>query len=127
MSTFCWRSTFAGSPGMIRTSSPSRNPAYVYAAYKACAPVAKLMTPEARYVRTMASASAANVPPFPSPRNEEARCSTACGRVFGSVRDRRVVELDEVGRLRRRVQRCGEEAVRADRRTVGRIGLAVAT
>src|SRR5437879_12707617 len=41
------------------------------------------MTPEARYVRTSASASAANVPPLPSPRNEDARCSTRTAGPFG--------------------------------------------
>jgi hypothetical protein len=55
------------SPGTGCRSCPFRSSEYVYAAYSAWAPVAKLSTPDERYVTTSATAKAANTPPFPSP------------------------------------------------------------
>src|SRR5919108_5466845 len=104
-----------------KSRTPWRSAAYVYAAYMATAPVAKLRTPELRYVITRASARAANTPPLPSPSRSDAARSMPDPHPRGlqALEDLRRV-LDVVARgLPVGVERCPEPLVGAHRRLAG--------
>src|SRR5579862_520507 len=87
------------SPGIRTSNRPRRRYAYSYAVTRAIPLVAKLMTPDARYVTTNAKANDANTAPLARPRSRKTRCGVTATDRLPRVPDHPIFRRADVSTL----------------------------